>query len=114
MMVQDSGDVQKAVEPLTEADIAKAIEPKLDALNATLAALNERLERLEAQPVAGGPALRAVDKAITPLPEKRPAGNSLSKGQLDELKRKANTEPNPALRAGYQQQYTTALEQLTK
>lgn len=109
-MAQPAGDAQKA---LTEADIAKAIEPKLDALNATLAALNERLARLEAQPAAGGPALRAVDKAITPLPEK-PAGQGISKGQLDELKRLANTEPNPALRMSYQQQYTAALEQLTK
>jgi len=121
MMSQPAGDMQKVEgQPgvvLIRADMAddlmKAITPQFDALLTKLDDVTQRLAVIEAQPAPGGPALRPVEKPITPLPGATPrTAGRISKSQLDELKQKANTEPNPALRGQYQQQYTAALEQL--
>jgi 2'-5' RNA ligase len=103
---QKSGDLQKAIKPALDG-LAKAIQ---DGLAEQFKTLDERLANIEAQPAAGGPSLRQAEK---PAPgQQKPARQdpAFTKGQLGDLKQKASTEPNPALRAQYQQQYIHILE----
>lgn len=120
MMGQPAGDVQKAegefveadvVEPVKADDIVKAITPQFDALLTKLGDVSDRLARIEAQPAPGGPVLRPAEKKIAGQ-QQPAAGVTFSKDQLDELRQRAATEPNPALRANYQAQYTAALEKM--
>ena len=80
---QDTGDLQKVA-----------------ALEQTIAELQTRLEQLEAQPMPGGPVLRAVEKA---LPSDSPAPKPVRKSayRREDLQRLAQTEPNAQLRAQY-------------
>lgn len=123
MMAQPGGDVQKTeaggdlleadvVEPVKADDIVKAIAPQFDTLLAKLGDVSDRLARIEAQPAAGGPVLRPAEKVIAGQTPATANAQKFSKAQLDELRQRAATEPNPALRANYQTQYTAALEQI--
>jgi prohead serine protease len=85
------------------AEFTKAITPIAQAV----LVLNERFDRL---PTAGGPVVRApIQKVITGQPpaatETKPAMPNIIKAQLDDLHRRASTDPNPANRAAYQQRY---------
>lgn len=124
--ILDSDGLTKAIQPHLEqiegriAEAIEAIDPlknDLKATQETLEMLDGRLKHLEEQPAPGGPVLRAVDKSLaTDVTNEDDKGSkqTLSKAQLDEMKLKATTEPNPALRALYNQQYTQALESLVK
>ena len=93
----------------------KAINPALDGLGEQLTAMNGRLEKIEAQPLPGGPALMAVNKQLDPgLTAAGPDDLAKAKAlvqraaRVTELRRLAATEPNPALRDQYKAQLTAA------
>jgi 2'-5' RNA ligase len=112
------GPVQDSLAKVLETASGLAAELKeaketLATTQETLTKMETRLEAIEKQPVGGGPAVRAAEKTLpTDQPDKSKGETKISKAQLTELKQKANTEPNPALRADYQRQYTAALEAL--
>lgn len=122
----DEATFTKAVQPVQDnitkvletanglATELKATKEALTTAQETLAKVEGRLEAIEKQPVGGGPAVRAPEKS---LPTDQPNGGGkgeakISKAQLDELRRQANTNPDPVLRSNYQRQYTSALEAL--
>jgi hypothetical protein len=105
-MSQRSGDLIKA-------EVVK-IHPALSKVLHSLTEMNERLEKIEALPQAGGPVTRTtVEKTIGSTPPEQPQQQpAYTKRDFELLKQKAQTEPNPGLRLNYQAQYTQALESL--
>lgn len=112
-----SSKAQKAIAAMADGDemsmSAKAIGGELEKVLTPLAAgvlnINDRLTAIEKQPMPGGPIVRpgVVTKVIagqTPAQETKPAMPGIIKAQLDDLQRKARTDPNPAFRTLYQSQ----------
>ena len=103
------------------AELVKGIEPRFDDLKKSftdsLALLEKRLQRIEEQPVPGGPTLRPVEKVLATTNTNGTNPDDAAAKQADlrkqarivELRRLANTEVNPTLRA----QYETELKALT-
>jgi len=119
---QPAGEIQKGEKPEnvakiapTAEDFAKVIQPAFDGLTKALEGLDARLANIEAQPAAGGPALRPVNKSIAgqgqqPTPQAEPEQPI----DIAELRRKASTEPNPILKAEYGRQLVIAEQSLSK
>jgi 2'-5' RNA ligase len=119
---QPAGEIQKGEKPEnvakiapTAEDFAKVIQPAFDGLTKALEGLDARLANIEAQPAAGGPALRPVNKSIA---GQTPAAQQIAGEQpvvdIAELRRKASTEPNPILKAEYGRQLVIAEQSLSK
>jgi hypothetical protein len=86
------------------AEFTKAMTPIAQAL----LNVNDRLSKVEALPAAGGPMLRPVPKQIAgqpTIPAAKPAMPNIIKSQLDDLQRRAHTDPNPTLRLEYQKRH---------
>ncbi len=104
-MADDTGGGDVAMVAKT---IGGEVEKALAPLAAGILAINDRLITVERQPVPGGPMLRGVEKIITgqqPAQGQKPLMPGIIKTQLDDLLRKANTDPNPTLRQQYRQQH---------
>jgi len=88
------------------ADLQKAIEQMGSTLATAVLAVNDRLRVIEAQPAAGGPALRPAQKLLAanaPTITKA-APSRMIQQQMDDLNRKIHTEPRASLREDYQRQ----------
>lgn len=85
--------------PVTQAEPAGDLR-KIEDLQATIEALQKRLEQVEAQPVPGGPVLRATEKQLPGEPAATPAVRKSAYSDAD-LRRLALSEPNAQLRAQY-------------
>jgi HK97 family phage prohead protease len=88
------------------AEFTKAVTPIAGAvLN-----INDRLAKIEAQPLPGGPVIRApIQKQISGQAapaESKPVMSVLVRQQLDNLQRMARTAANPSLAKLYDDQYT--------
>ncbi|MBK9711557.1 MAG: HK97 family phage prohead protease [Kouleothrix sp.] len=92
-------------DPASGAGLQKSIDAATAPLQETIADLTKRLAALESQPATGGPALRAVDKALQtgqgeqPIAKRAPVARDLT-----ELRRLSIVEPSPMLRADYARQ----------
>lgn len=120
---QPAGEIQKGAKPpvaeaepaITVEALTKAIQPAFDGLAETLKGLDTRLANIEAQPAAGGPALRPVAKSIAgQTPATQQATSEQPAADIAELRRKASTEPNPILKAEYGRQLLLAEQALAK
>ncbi len=87
------------------AEFTKAVNP----LAGAVLNLNDRLQKIEAQPMPGGPLLRSpAPKQIagqTPPTETKPPITPLVREQLSNLQRMARTAPNPVLAKQYDDQF---------
>jgi|HigsolmetaAR202D_1030399.scaffolds.fasta_scaffold00010_71 Phage head maturation protease len=86
--------------------ISSELEKVLTPFATVLTSIDARLSKVEAQPVAGGPVLRAVEKQLgSTKTSQKPQMPNLIKAQLDALWQKAHTDPNPAKRSDYLKQH---------
>lgn len=101
-------DTAKAADqPSTGDALVKALGPQFESLQKSftdaLSGIEARLQQVEKQPAAGGPSLRSVNKTIsTQPPTQQPQVD------LTDLRKRANTEPDPVKRAAYTQQLIAA------
>lgn len=111
-----SAKAQKAITAMADGDemsisqaigteFAKAVNP----LAGALLNINDRLLKIEAQPLPGGPLIRQpVTKTIigqAPIAESKPALTPLVRQQLDNLQRMARTAASPHFAKLYDDQY---------
>jgi hypothetical protein len=125
MAAAGSTKAQKAIAAMSEGEMSEGqamaaaigseFQKGLEPLAAALLNLNDRLTVIERTPMPGGPMIRPVPKQIGSSPERQPAQKPqpsvLIKQQLDDLSRKARTDPNPTFRQEYQRQYDALREQ---
>jgi hypothetical protein len=89
--------------------LSSELEKVLTPFASAITSIDARLSKVEAQPVAGGPVLRPVEKQIsstkTPQTPQKPQMSNLIKAQLDSLWQKAHTDASPVRRDDYLKQY---------
>lgn len=104
ILAMSDGDEMNMSAKTIGAEFTKAVEPLAQAL----LNVNDRLIKIEALPAPGGPQLRVVPKQIAgqkTADVAKTAMPSIIKAQLDDLRRKAHTDPNPTLRLEYQKRH---------